>query len=376
LGQDGCLFCMTLSTDYQSILEKVESFDPSSYARSRNYIDGGVSYLSPYISRGVISTRMVYKNLLERGYDPKRIEKFIQELAWRDHWQQNWIALGERINEAVRQPQSDVAHHEMPTAVDEAKTGIHAIDEGIERLYTSGYMHNHMRMYVAALTCNMAKSHWLMPARWMYYHLLDGDWASNALSWQWVAGANSGKKYYANQGNIDRYTRSTQPGSYLDHSYEYLVEHEIPSELNQTASLSLRTPLPKPMPIIFDQRIPTLIYNWYNLDPAWRKDEKVNRILLLEPSIFERYPISASSVQFMLDLAKNISDIQVYVGEFQELRSKLELQDFIYKEHPLNSHYEGTEDARDWMFDVQGFHRSFFAFWKKCQKQMKQPSLF
>ena len=35
----------------------------------------------------------------------------------------------------------------------------------------------------------------------MYYHLLDGDWASNALSWQWVAGSNASKKYYANQAN-------------------------------------------------------------------------------------------------------------------------------------------------------------------------------
>ncbi|TNF24816.1 MAG: deoxyribodipyrimidine photolyase, partial [Bacteroidetes bacterium] len=42
-----------------------------------------------------------------------------------------------------------------------------------------------------------------------------------------------------------------------------------------------------------------------------------------------------------------------------------------YKEHPLNKNYVGTEEPRDWMFSVTGYYRSFFAFWKKCQKEMK-----
>ena len=54
-------------------------------------------------------------------------------------------------------------------------------------------------MYIASIICNTAKCHWKIPAKWFYYHLKDGDWGSNALSWQWVCGTNSGKKYYANQ---------------------------------------------------------------------------------------------------------------------------------------------------------------------------------
>ena len=50
----------------------------------------------------------------------------------------------------------------------------------------------------------------------MYYHLLDGDWASNALSWQWVAGSNANKKYYANQDNINKYFNSSQKQTFLD----------------------------------------------------------------------------------------------------------------------------------------------------------------
>ena len=52
--------------------------------------------------------------------------------------------------------------------------------------------------------------------------------------------------------------------------------------------------------------------------------------------------------------------------------------EIIYKEHPLNN-YQGTEEPRDWMFGVTGYYPSFFGFWKKCQKELKewnQPTLF
>jgi deoxyribodipyrimidine photo-lyase len=90
----------------------------------------------------------------------------------------------------------------------------------VEELKQTGYMHNHLRMYVAAIACNIGHSHWHLPARWMYYHLLDADWASNALSWQWVAGSFSSKKYYANQENINKYCHTQQRNTFLDVSYE------------------------------------------------------------------------------------------------------------------------------------------------------------
>ena len=45
------------TVDYASVLKKIEAINPVKYAHSRNYIDGQVNYLSPYISRGVISTK-------------------------------------------------------------------------------------------------------------------------------------------------------------------------------------------------------------------------------------------------------------------------------------------------------------------------------
>ena len=62
--------------------------------------------------------------------------------------------------------------------------------------------------------------------------------------------------------------------------------------------------------------------------------------------------------------------MQVYVGEFQELVDRYKLKDIYYKEHPLNTHYQGTQEPRDWMFTVKGYYPSFFSYWKKCKKEM------
>ncbi len=355
---------------YKEILRRIDRIDPVKYAKSRNYANGAVSYLSPYISRGVITTKFVFTHLIERGIHPERMEKFIQELAWRDYWQQVWVHRKDAINSDLKNRQEPVSNFTIPKGIIEAKTGVEAIDKGILDLYRNGYMHNHMRMYVASVACNMARSHWKVPAKWMYYHLLDADWASNALSWQWVAGANSQKKYYANQENINKYFCSNQKNTYLDQSYGAIAEMNIPEELSETIDMVIETELPQKAQVKIDVSLPTLIYNFYNLDLNWRRDKNLNRILLLEPSIFKQYPVSKNSIDFMLRLAENIDGIQIFVGEFKELKSTYNLQNIHFKEHPLNDHYEGLEEQREWMFSVQGYFPSFFRFWKQCKKEL------
>lgn len=358
-------------TSYAEIIQRIDKIDPIRYGRTRNFTDGAVTYLSPYISRGVISTQQVLDNVLKKGYRAAEIEKFIQELAWRDYWQQIWIAKGDAINSDIKNQQAKVAHHEIPRALINAKTGIEAIDFAITEFYKTGYLHNHVRMYVAAIACNIGQSKWNYPAKWMYYHLLDGDWASNALSWQWVAGANSNKKYVANQDNINTYCHTAQKNTFLDVDYSAFSEMEIPAVLKVRSSEKLITKLPAITKIEIDRQLPICLYNFYNLDPNWKQDVKANRILLLEPSVFEKYPISKKSIDFMCALSQNIEGIQTYVGEFDELIQAYDLRNIFFKEHPLNTHYKGTEESRDWMFRVTGYYASFFGFWKKCKKQLK-----
>jgi deoxyribodipyrimidine photo-lyase len=363
------------TTEYERIIDLIDQVDPVDYGRTRNFIDGDVSRLSPYISRGVISTKQVMKRTLDRGFDIDDIKKWLQELAWRDYWQQVWIEKGNDINSDLRHPQPDVENHQMPEVIVEANTGIKAIDEAIEDFYETGYLHNHIRMYIAAICCNMGKSHWKVPAQWMYYHLKDADWASNALSWQWVAGSNSNKKYVANQSNINKYCNTDQNGTFLDVPYEAFDDFKTPDILKELTHPTFETPLPDSDELIIDPKKPTLIYNFYNLDPTWKQDEEANRILLFEPSIFEHYPVSQNTIDFILALGKNIPGLQVLTGEFDELIDQYSISEskIYFKEHPLNHNYKGTEEARDWMFSVTGYYPSFFKFWKRAKKELKRP---
>ena len=366
-------------TKYEKIVERVNAIDPIKYAKTRNFINGHITYLSPYISRGVISTKYVMDKIVEKKYPYPAIEKIIQELAWRECFQRVWQAKGAEIWKDIKQDQQEVAHHKMIKAIELAETGIESIDYAINELYNNGYMHNHGRMYTASLACNIGKAHWLEPSKWMYYHLLDGDIASNNCSWQWVAGAFSSKKYYCNQENINKYTFSKQANTFLDKPYESLVYMDIPESLQETSLLDLKTNLPQTNRPQIDTEIPTLIYNSYNIDPYWRKDEKANRILLLESSHFNQYPVSDKVIQFILDLSKNIEGLQIFTGEIEDILSiykehnSWNEQKIISKEHPAFTYYPGIKDQRDWMFpEVTGYFPSFFSYWKKCERILKK----
>lgn len=362
---------MHFHTKYSEIIARIESIDPIKYGETRNYLEGAVTYLSPYISRGVISTKMVLDKILAKGYQLEEIESFVKELAWRDYFQR--LAQVRNLEQEIKFPQTDVVHHNFPLAVVNAQTGIHAVDRAIEQLYAHGYMHNHLRMYTAALVTNIAKSHWLLPSKWMYYHLLDGDFASNRCSWQWVCGANSKKKYVANQENINRFAGTQQHGTFLDIPYEYLPPKKIPQELLETVEIHLETKLPIAEKIHVDAKLPTFVYNFYNLDPNWHCGEAGNRILLLDPAFFKEHPVHSKVLNFMLELAKNVEDLQLFVGSFKELKETYSLNTFYFKEHPLNIGYTGIEESRDWISsEITGYFPSFFAYWKSLNKELMQ----
>jgi deoxyribodipyrimidine photo-lyase len=357
----------TFETAYSSILKKLDQVDPVKYGRTRNYLNGAVTYLSPYISRGVISTKQVLENVLAKGYKISQIENFVKELCWRDYFQR--VAQVKDLNSDIKQLQTPIANHGISSSIINASTGIDAIDHTIKLLYQTGYMHNHCRMYLSSIACNIAKSHWHHPAQWMYYNLLDGDWASNACSWQWVAGANSSKKYYANQENINKYCYTDQLNTYLDTSYEELENMDVPASLLDTEKIEFKIELPEGSPIEIDSSLPTYIYNYYNLDPLWHKDEEGNRVLLIEPEFFARYPVSKNCIDFMLALSKNIPGIKVYVGSLNSFIQLHQPGNTFYKEHPFNQHYQGIKEERDWISDkVVGYYPSFFSYWKKIER--------
>jgi deoxyribodipyrimidine photo-lyase len=94
-------------------------------------------------------------------------------------------------------------------------------------------------MWLASYMVHLRKVHWRVGADWLYGHLLDGDLASNHLSWQWVAGTGSNKPYLFNADNVARFAPEAwhSAGSPIDTSYEDLDQIARQS-LSVTASAS------------------------------------------------------------------------------------------------------------------------------------------
>lgn len=348
---------------------QIDQFDPIRYGKTRNYLNGGVSYLSPYLSRGLISVREVYDRLKARGFKLYEMEAFVMELCWREHSQRIW--QHHNPLQELRAEQFWIQNHShLPNEVLDANTGIEAIDTALCQLKETGYIHNHLRMYLAAVMLNHYGCHWRVAAKWLFSQLADADPASNHLSWQWVCGANAPKVYFANQENINKYTGSQQRQTFLDTSYEKLPHLKIPCEwVAPTYPF-----IPEfSVELLLDKHLPTHIYTPYHLDPQWRPDITANRILFWDLEQWQDYPFSNKIYNWINDLAKlNIPSIQIYVGHWENLAAELNLQQTFTKEHPLSVNYLTQKDPRVWL--LPGFEQqpgSFFGFWKKVQKHLK-----
>ena len=67
-------------------------------------------------------------------------------------------------------------------------TGYPIVDAGMRELWTTGWMHNRVRMVVASFLTKHLNIPWQRGAEWFWDTLVDADLASNTMSWQWVAG--------------------------------------------------------------------------------------------------------------------------------------------------------------------------------------------
>ena len=189
--------------------EKLKAIDPIIYARTRNFCNGHVTRLAPYIRHGVLSLNAVRNHALTLCSESVHITKFIQELAWRDFWQRIYAKHQAWIWNDIEKyktgfDQKDYTN-ELPADISKGKTGLACIDHFIMELSSSGYIHNHARMYLASYVVHFRRIKWQAGARWFLHHLLDGDPASNNLSWQWVASTFSNKPYIFNLENVEKY---------------------------------------------------------------------------------------------------------------------------------------------------------------------------
>jgi deoxyribodipyrimidine photo-lyase len=99
----------------------------------------------------------------------------------------------------------------------------------VRELVDTGYLHNHTRMWFASIWIFTLGLPWQLGADFFYRNLLDGDAASNTLSWRWVAGLQTaGKTYLATASNISRYTDGRFSPHGLATSARALAEEALP----------------------------------------------------------------------------------------------------------------------------------------------------
>ncbi|MFP7675360.1 FAD-binding domain-containing protein [Marivita sp. S0852] len=202
-------------------LEKLAEFLPKAareYTAQRNYDRGpgnhtAVSTLSPYIRHRLVTEQEVLDAVLGR-FSPSSAEKFVQEVFWRTYWKgwlelrpAVWDAYQQGVIHALDQVQTQSGLRSEWEAACKGETDIACFNHWAHELVETGYLHNHARMWFASIWIFTLRLPWHLGADFFLRHLLDGDPASNTLSWRWVAGLQTqGKTYAARASNISKYT--------------------------------------------------------------------------------------------------------------------------------------------------------------------------
>jgi deoxyribodipyrimidine photo-lyase len=213
-------------------LARLAAFAPAmgrAYAAGRNHDHGpdnrgNVSGLSPHVRHRLVTEAELVDAALAH-HAPPACEKFVQEVFWRSYWK-GWLEqrpsvwvryqadLARAANDLATQGGLRRAYEDAVTG----RTGLACFDAWAEELVETGYLHNHTRMWFASIWIFTLRLPWSLGADFTFRHFMDGDPASNTLSWRWVAGLHTrGKHYLARASNIAEYTAGRfDPAGALD----------------------------------------------------------------------------------------------------------------------------------------------------------------
>ena len=206
---------------FQSSLKEAQAFQESYlpntgsyYRNNRNYSydlinnRNTTSLLSPYIRYRLLSEEDIIKKTLSINSFTKT-EKFIQEIYWRTYWK-GWLEHRPDVYEDYITKRNELLKNLSNTSKYQkainGETDLDFFNDWIKKLKEDGYLHNHVRMWFASIWIFTLDLPWQLGANFFMEKLLDGDPASNTLSWRWVAGIQTkGKHYLARKNNIIKY---------------------------------------------------------------------------------------------------------------------------------------------------------------------------
>ena len=168
------------------------------YADDRDRPDRiGTSRLSPHLHFGEIAPWRVVHTLEEsrRAGTAAHIDTAIKELGWRE-FAHHLLHHFPETPASNFNPRFDGFDWTPPSRADldawrAGRTGVPIVDAGLRELWTTGWMHNRVRMIVGSYLTKHMRVHWRHGADWFWDTLVDADLASNTLGWQWVAGTGA-----------------------------------------------------------------------------------------------------------------------------------------------------------------------------------------
>jgi len=214
------------------------------YSDARNIPSNkiGTSRLSPHLAAGEISPRQIWQAAQESG---QKVDKFLSEIGWREF---SYVLLYHNPKLVSENYKPDF--NKFDWAKDEAglkawqtgQTGYPIVDAGIRELWQTGWMHNRVRMVVASFVIKHLLIDWRDGEEWFWDCLLEADPASNAASWQWVAGSGADASPYF------RIFNPFTQGQKFDKQGEYVREY-VP-ELKGLPDKYIHTPWEAPKEVL------------------------------------------------------------------------------------------------------------------------------
>ncbi|MFW6383851.1 MAG: cryptochrome/photolyase family protein [Halodesulfurarchaeum sp.] len=176
------------------------------YAEARDVPSAeGTSRLSQDLSMGLLGIREVIQAVneaetrAESGAERDSVEEFRRQLGWRDFYLQVLAAHPETVTENFKDYENPIAWRDAPedlAAWKRGETGYPIVDAGMRQLQAEGYMHNRVRMIVAAFLTKDLQIDWREGYRHFRANLIDHDTANDVGGWQWAASTGTDAQPY------------------------------------------------------------------------------------------------------------------------------------------------------------------------------------
>lgn len=167
----------------------------------------GVSRLSPHLHFGEISPRQVWRAVVDRldeiPPDARRsADGYLRQIVWREFARHLLFHFPDTLEHPLHPEFEGIAWTPVGADPDDpgrrmlrawrrGRTGYPIVDAGMRELWTTGWMHNRVRMVVASFLTKDLGIDWREGARWFHDTLVDADLANNTLGWQWTAGCGA-----------------------------------------------------------------------------------------------------------------------------------------------------------------------------------------